>query len=450
VRFAGAERSVRFVDLPRTRYAVADDGVRVAYQVIGQGPLDLVCVPSAGSHIEVFWEEPSVARYLRRLASFSRLILFDKRGVGMSDRVEGVPTLEERMDDVRAVMDTVKSSQAALVGMSEGAAIAAMFAGTYPERVSSLVLLGATVRHWAPTDVDFDDPEVIAYIDEHFGDGFTLDAGAPSVANDEHIRAWAGRVERLGMTPTSFRALIKMNSSFDARSVLPAVSAPTLVLHRRDDRLVVADQGREAARLIPGARFVELPGADHLPYFDDPDSTLVLIEEFITGERRPTELDRVLATVVFTDLVDSTAHASKVGDRRWRELLDAYDACVDRELERFRGRLIKTTGDGTLATFDGPGRAIQWALSIRDATRSLGFEIRAGAHTGEIEMRGSDITGLAVVIAQRISSTAQANEILVSSTVRDLTVGSTITYEARGEHQLKGVPDTWSVFAAHA
>jgi class 3 adenylate cyclase len=252
------------------------------------------------------------------------------------------------------------------------------------------------------------------------------------------------------MTPTSFRALIKMNSSFDARSVLPAVSAPTLVLHRRDDRLVVADQGREAARLIPGARFVELPGADHLPYFDDPDSTLVLIEEFITGERRPTELDRVLATVVFTDLVDSTAHASKVGDRRWRELLDAYDACVDRELERFRGRLIKTTGDGTLATFDGPGRAIQWALSIRDATRSLGFEIRAGAHTGEIEMRGSDITGLAVVIAQRISSTAQANEILVSSTVRDLTVGSTITYEARGEHQLKGVPDTWSVFAAHA
>jgi pimeloyl-ACP methyl ester carboxylesterase len=415
---------------------------------VGDGPIDLVCVPSAGSHVEVFWEEPSVARYLRRLASFSRLILFDKRGVGMSDRIQDVPTLEERMDDVRAVMDAVDSPRAALFGMSEGAAIAAMFAATYPARVSALVLLGATVRHWAPTDVDFDDPAVIAYIDEHFGDGFTLDSGAPSVAKDERIRAWAGRMERLGMTPTSFRTLIKMNSSFDARSVLPAVSVPTLVMHRSGEQLVVVDQGREAAQLIPGARYVELPGSDHLPYFDDTETTLGLIEEFVTGERHITEPDRVLATVVFTDVVDSTKHASDVGDRRWREMLDAYDACVERELDRFRGRLVKSTGDGTLATFDGPGRAIQWALAVGELTRSLGFEIRAGAHTGEIELRGADISGLAVVIAQRIVANATANEVLVSSTVRDLTVGSTITYEARGEHELKGVPGAWSLYSA--
>jgi pimeloyl-ACP methyl ester carboxylesterase len=399
--------------------------------------------------LEVFWEEPSVARYYRRLASFSRLILFDKRGVGMSDRIEGVPTLEDRMDDVRAVMDAVDSSRAALFGMSEGGSIAAMFAATYPDRVSSLVLLGAAIRCWAPPEIDFDDPEVIAYIDEHFGEGLMLaNGGAPSVADDERVRAWAGRVERLGMTPTSFRALVKMNAAFDARSVLPAVSAPTLVMHRTDEQVVVVDQGREAASLIPGARYVELPGADHLPYFDDPETTLALIEEFVTGDRRPSEIDRVLATVVFTDIVNSTQHATALGDRRWREMLDTYDATVARELERFRGRLVKTTGDGTLATFDGPGRAIQWALSTRDLTRSLGFDIRAGAHTGEIELRGEDIAGVAVVIAHRISTQAEPGELLVSSTVKDLVAGSSIEFAQRGVHELKGVPDGWSLFAA--
>jgi len=407
-----------------------------------------VCVASAGSHVEVFWEEPSVARYLRRLASFARLILFDKRGVGMSDRIQGIPTLEERMDDVRAVMDAVGSPQAALLGMSEGGAIAAMFAATYPERVTSLVLLGAAIRCWMSNDVDFDDPAVMAYIDEHFGDGFSLDAGAPSVADDQRIRAWAGRVERLGMTPTSFGALVKMNTSFDARSVLPAVSAPTLVIHRSGEQVVTVDQGREAAQLIPGARYVELPGRDHLPYFEDPEATLTLVEEFVTGERHHTASDRVLATVVFTDIVNSTEHASSVGDRRWREVLDAYDASVERELDRFRGRLVKTTGDGTLATFDGPGRAIQWALSIRALTRSLGFEIRAGAHTGEIELRGEDIAGLAVVIAHRISTNANPGELLVSSTVKDLVAGSNIHFAHRGDRELRGVPDTWSLFAA--
>ncbi len=265
---------LRLVEVPRTRYAVASDGVRVAYQVIGVGPLDLVCAPSAGSHVEIFWEEPSVARYLRRLASFSRLILFDKRGAGMSDRIEGVPTLEQRMDDLRAVMDAADSSRAALLGMSEGAAMAAMFAATYPERVTSLVLMGAAIRCWLPSDLDVDDPAIVAYVDEHLGDGFSIEHGAPSVAHDDRIRAWAGRVERFGMTPTSFRAMMKMNLSLDAAAIFPAVSVPTLVIHRSGDQIVVVDQGREAAQLIPGARYVELPGSDHFPFFDDPDTTL--------------------------------------------------------------------------------------------------------------------------------------------------------------------------------
>lgn len=276
-------RNLGFVDVPRTRYAVASGGVRIAYQVVGDGPVDLVCVPSAVSHLEVFWEEPSVARYLRRLASFSRLILFDKRGVGMSDRIQGVPTLDERIDDMRAVMDAVESSPAALFGMSEGGAIAALFATTYPERVGSLVMLGSAIRCYVPPGVDYDDPAVLVSLDEQHGDGRRIDKGAPSVAHDERVRAWLGRVERLGTTPTSLLALLRMNASFDTRSVLPAVSAPTLVIHRSGDLVVAVDQGREAAQLIPGARYVELPGADHVPYFDDPETTLALIEEFVTG-----------------------------------------------------------------------------------------------------------------------------------------------------------------------
>jgi class 3 adenylate cyclase len=252
------------------------------------------------------------------------------------------------------------------------------------------------------------------------------------------------------MTPTSLRELVKMNSSFDARSVLPAVSVPTLVMHRSGEQLVVVEQGREAARLIPGARYVELPGSDHLPYFDDAETTLALIEEFVTGQRHAPEPDRVLATVMFTDIVDSTGHTTRLGDRRWKDLLADYDAMVERHLGEFRGRLVKTTGDGTVATFDGPGRAVQCATAIRAGAQQLGIDVRAGLHTGEIELRPDDITGLAVIIAHRISAVAQANEILVSSTVRDLTVGSTIAYEPRGEQALKGVPGTWTLLRAHA
>jgi class 3 adenylate cyclase len=306
------------------------------------------------------------------------------------------------------------------------------------------------MRPWSPTGVDFEDPEVIAYIDDHFGEGLMLASGAPSVADDERVRAWAGRAERLGLTPTSFRELAKMNSAFDARSVLPAVSAPTLVIHRSGEQLVVVDQGRETAQLISGARYVELPGSDHLPYFDDPETTLSLIEEFVTGQRPVWEPDRVLATVLFTDIVDSTGHTSRLGDQRWKDLLAEYDGMVERSLGGFRGRLVKTTGDGTVATFDGPGRAVQCATIIRDGAQHLGIQIRAGLHTGEIELRTDDITGLAVVIAQRISAAATGNEILVSSTVRDLTIGSTIRYDNRGERELRGVPGTWTILAAHA
>ena len=393
------------------------------------------------------WEDPSVAYFLRRLASFARLILFDKRGVGMSDRVEGAPTLDERMDDVRAVMDAAASSRAALLGASEGGAIGALFAATYPERVSSLVMLNAATRCWVDSNLSKPELEAVVaeYLAEHHGTGQSIEAGAPSVANDPSIRAWAGRVERFGGSPASALAMIRMNLEFDARAALPAVSVPTLVIHRSGDRVVGVEQGREAADLIPGARYVELEGTDHLPFWEDPEATLALIQEFTTGERYDVERDRVLATVLFTDIVESTQHASRVGDRHWKDLLERYDSIVDREIDRFRGQVVKTTGDGTVATFDGPGRGVHCALCIRDAAHSIGLAIRAGLHTGEVMMRGDDITGLGVVIAQRISTMAASGDVVVSRTVRDLTVGSNLAYEELGEHRLKGVPDEWTL-----
>jgi pimeloyl-ACP methyl ester carboxylesterase len=433
------------VAVPVTRYATTADGINVAYQVIGEGPPNLVFVPPAAlSHVELYWEEPSVARYLRRLASFSRLIMFDKRGIGMSDRVDGVPTLEERMDDVRAVMDAAGSETAAICGISEGGAIAAMFAATYPERITALIMLNSAIKNWLAPDLE---PVVYDYIREHHGEGRSLELGAPSVANDDGVRAWAGRVERLSASPATMAAIVKMNTAFDARSVLPAIGTPCLVIHRRDDRIVPVEHGREAAQLVADARYVELPGADHLPFFEDPETILGLIEEFVTGARHHPEPDRVLATVVFTDIVRSTDLASRMGDRRWKEMLDAYDASVSREIERFRGRLIKTTGDGTLAVFDGPGRAINWTRAVRDASRTLGLELRAGLHTGELELRDADVTGMAVVISQRVSASAGSGEVLTSSTVKDLVVGSGISFEDRGERQLKGVPGTWRLYA---
>jgi pimeloyl-ACP methyl ester carboxylesterase len=431
--------------VPTTRYATTVDGVHVAYQVIGKGPPDLVFIPPAAlSHVEAYWEEPQVALYLSRLASFSRLIVFDKRGIGMSDRVQGVPTLEKRMDDVRAVMDAAGAATAAVCGISEGGAIGAMFAATYPERVGVLILLNAAIKNWLSPDLA---SVVSEYIEQSWGEGQSFELGAPSVEDDERIRTWAGRVERLSASPATMAAMVAMNTAFDVRAVLPAISVPTLVMHRVGDRVVSVEHGREAAQLIPAARYVELPGTDHLPFFEDPEVTLGLVEEFVTGTRHRTEPDRVLATVVFTDIVASTEHASRLGDRRWKETLDAYDGLVSQELARFRGRLVKTTGDGTLATFDGPGRAIRCAQAIRQTSKALKLDVRAGVHTGEIELRGDDVTGLAVVIGHRVSELAGSGEVVVSGTVKDLVAGAGIEFEERGEHDLKGVPGSWHLFA---
>jgi pimeloyl-ACP methyl ester carboxylesterase/class 3 adenylate cyclase len=429
---------------PETRYTKSGH-VHVAYQVLGNGPPDLVFVHGAASNLDSAWEEPSVAAFFRHLASFSRLICFDKRGTGLSDRVDRVPTLEDRMDDVRVVMDAVGSDTAALVGVSEGGAIAALFAATYPDRASAVIVIGSGATGWQP---EAERQRVIdAYIEQSWGTGLSVGTMAPSVANDERIVEWFARWERQSASPSAVVALLRMNAEFDIRSILPTISSPTLVLHRTGDLIYTLEQGRFLAEHIPGARLVELPGTDHMPFFEDTPTTLGLIEEFITGTRRPAEVDRLLATTMFTDIVRSTETASEMGDRRWRETLDQYDAFVSAELTRYRGRFIKTTGDGTLAIFDGPARAIRCTLAIADAARRLDLSIRSGLHTGEVELRGDDIAGLAVVIAQRVSALAEGDELLVSSTVKDLVVGSGIAFTERGEETLKGVPGTWRLFA---
>ena len=430
---------------PTTSYVRAGD-VHVAYQVVGDGPVDVLWIPGAASQMECMWDEPTIARWFHRLATSCRLVFFDKRGTGLSDRIEGVPTLEERVDDVQAVLDVVGSTRAALVGLSEGGAIGALYAALCPDRVSSLVAVGSGASGWVPSPEE--QAQIDRYVEGMWGTGGSVDYFAPSVAGDERRRAWFARWERLSGSPGTIAAMMRMNARFDIRSVLPTISAPTLVLHRTGDRTYTVEQGRAFADGIPGARFVELPGDDHAPWFEDGDRMLDLIVEFVTGARPVADPDRVLATTMFTDIVDSTAQASRLGDRRWREVLDDYDALVARELERAQGRLVKTTGDGTLATFDGPARAVRCARVVSDQARELGLAIRAGLHAGEIELRGDDVTGLAVVIAQRVCALGGAGEVLVSSTVRDLVVGSGIEFAPHGEHELKGVPDTWRLFAA--
>jgi pimeloyl-ACP methyl ester carboxylesterase len=438
---------------PETSYAKSGD-VSIAYQVAGEGALDVVFVMGWVSHLDLFWEEPSFARFLTRLGSFSRLILFDKRGTGLSDRVptDRLPTLEQRMDDVRAVMDAVGSERAALVGVSEGAPMCTLFAATYPERTSALVMIGGYARRlrgddhpWAPTIEDRQ-----AYLEElerTWGGPVGIEARMPSVANDERVRRWWATYLRMSASPGAVAALTRMNLDLDVRHVLPSIRVPTLVVHRSGDRLLPVENGRYLAANIPGARYVELPGDDHLPFAGDQDAILDEIEEFLTGVRRGPEPDRVLATVLFTDIVGSTEQAARLGDREWRALLDRHHDLVRRELGRWRGHEVDTVGDGFLATFDGPGRAVRCACAIRDGVRSLGLEIRAGLHTGEVELHGTDVTGIAVHIGARVAAFAPAGEVLVSSTVKDLVSGSGIDFEERGAHALKGVPGEWQLFA---
>ena len=437
---------------PETRYARSEDGY-VAYQVVWDGPLDLVFIFYWASNVDAMWEDPSLARFLRRLATFSRLLCFDKRGSGVSDPVPlaAVPTLEQWTDDVRTVMDAAGSKRAALIGHADGGQMAMLFAATYPERTSALILVDTCARHLR--DVDYPCglpadrvPRYLQRTEELWGTGRLLDILAPSVAHDERFRRWYGRYERLAMGP---RAIIATQAAYlerDLRGVLPSIRVPTLVLHRAGDRFIRAGNGRYLAEHIPGAQYVELPGEDAL-FVGDTEMLLGEMEEFLTGTRPVPEIDRVLATVLFTDIVGSTERAATLGDRAWRTLLDTHHGIVRQELERHRGREIKTVGDGFLATFDGPARAIRCACAIRDELRSLGIEIRAGLHTGECELLNDDVGGIAVHIGARVVATAAPAEVLVSSTVKDLVAGSGLRFVDRGVRSLQGVPGEWRLFA---
>ena len=426
--------------------------VDVAYRVVGDGPIDLVYAQGSLTHLEICWELPQFRRYCQRMAEFTRLILFDKRGMGMSDRVPGATTLEERMDDIRAILDAVGSKRAAVMGESEGGPLAMLFAAAHPERTLALILQGAEVRErtddewpWGEsTDEGFE--AAMATLPERWSLGLGIYDIAPSVAGQEWVREWRARVVTNACTPAAAEAFMRMAFDIDVRHVAPAVNVPTLIVHSSADKVCNVENGRFLARTIPGARYVELRDVDHVPWFN-PEQTVAEIREFLTGTRESARVDRTLATVLFTDLVGSTEHAVALGDSRWRDLLEQHHATVRRELGRFDGIERDTAGDGFFATFDGPARAIRCALAIVDAVRSLGLEVRAGLHTGEVELLEEKVAGIAVNIGARVAAQGDAHEVLVSSTVKDLVAGSGIEFEDRGVTLLKGIPGDWQLFA---
>jgi len=451
------------LETPETRYAKSGD-VHIAYQVVGDGALDLVFLPGWITHVELAWEDPAEARFLRRLASFTRLIVFDKRGIGLSDRVpvEQLPILEERMDDVRAVMDAAGSKQATLFGVSEGGPISALFAATYPERTAALILYGSFARAGAHLMTTEELEARLATIERDWPLSIDPTVPAPSRAVDEDYRQWWYRFMKYSASPGAAVALLRMNSQIDIRHVLPAIRVPTLVMYRRDARFghgaaawrqeggdvfTPAEQGRYMADRIPGAKLVELPGIDHLPWVGKSDEVIDEVEEFLTGVRHGPEPDKALATILFTDIVASTEIVARQGDRRWRELLERYYAMVRRQLDRFRGQVVDTAGDGLLAAFDGPARAIRCARAIVEAVTALGLQVRAGLHTGECELMSGRIMGIAVHIASRVASMAGPGEVLVSSTVKDLVFGAGFDFIDRGVHSLKGIPGEWRLYA---
>ena len=434
------------------RFAPSGD-VSVAYDVIGAGPIDIVYIQGAETHLDVNWELPAFRDFCERLAEFSRLIRFDKRGMGMSDRVPGTTTLETRMDDITAVMDAADSEQAVLLGESEGGPLSMLFAAAHPERTRALVLQGAEVRErkdvdwpWGEeTDEAFETR--IAELPATWGTGVRFDRRIPSVGDAVWAREWAGRLQRNAGTPGSMEAFIRMAFDIDVRDIAPAINVPTLVIHADDDVIVHVENGRFLAHTIPGARYLELQSRDHLPWFETVDEVVGAIREFLTGERTAPEPERSLATILFTDIVGSTTKAAELGDHRWRQLLEAHNDIVRRSFAAFRGVEVETTGDGFLATFDGPARAIHCAQAIQRDVASHGIEVRAGVHTGEIERTETGIAGIAVHIAARVVGMAGAGEVLVSSTVRDLVAGSGLRFVDRGEHELKGVPGEWHVYS---
>jgi class 3 adenylate cyclase len=457
-RFRRAAWETSPMDVPETRYAMSGE-VSIAYQVVGTGPIDLVLVPGFVSNVELAWDDPNSVTFYRALAEFSRLIVFDKRGTGLSDRVSGIAPLEVRMDDLHAVMNAAGSERAAIIGFSEGAAMTVLFAATYPERVRAIILCGGTARYTRAPDYPFGPSAAeyrlgveetrarwgtSAYADE------ALAALAPSMVGDAEYRVFFERYMRQSASPGAAAALEEMNGEIDIRAVLPTIRVPTLAMRRAGDR---PELGRYLSDRIPGARFVELNGADHLMWTGDQMEIVDRIRQFISPiEDRPgahddDDMDTVLATVLFTDIVGSTAVAAELGDRRWRELLERHHATVRTELVRYRGLEVDTAGDGFFARFDGPARAIRCARAIRDGVGELGIEIRSGVHTGECQVFQDKVAGIAVSIGARVAARAAPGEVLVSQTVRDLVAGSGLFFEARGVAELKGVPGEWGLYA---
>ncbi len=447
------------MSVPDTCYVKTSDGVSVAYQVIGDGAVDLLFVPGYQSNLELNWDLPAYANMLRRLASFTRLIIVDRRGTGLSDRLSAGehPPLEVLMDDMSCVLREVGSERAALAGFLDGGYLCVLFAATYPERTRALVLYGSSASgQWSPEyPWQWQSEEWEGFIDQmlagwgrqQFADD-TLRWYAPSVADDEQTRRWWARYQWLSASPGSAVALERLYTQTDVRHVLSSIQSPTLVLHRTDDQTEAIEGARYVAGQIPGARMVELPGMDNPPWAGDSDAIVDEVQEFLTGVRGSPEIDRVLATVLFTDVVDSTATAARMGDRAWRATRERHDAIVRSQLALHRGREVKTMGDGFLATFDGPARGVRCAQAIVQRVGDMGIEVRAGLHTGEVELVGSDVAGIAVAIGARVSALARGSEVLVSQTIKDLTAGSGIVFTDRGEHTLKGIPDRWRLYQA--
>jgi pimeloyl-ACP methyl ester carboxylesterase/class 3 adenylate cyclase len=441
-------RAMTEFQLPHTRYAQSGD-VSIAYQVIGDGPIDLILVPGYISHIEFAHELPGFSPFMRRLASFARVITFDKRGQGLSDRMAGVPSLELRMDDVRAVMDTVGAKRAALAGFSEGGCMSVLFAATYPERVSHLVLMGCFSR----SSDRFSDEAWSVRLEQiikNWGSGDLIRTIAPGEASKLETVAQYAKFERLASSPGALRTLLQLNRQIDVTAILPTLQVPTLVLHSRADLQVPVELGRKLAAAIPGVKYIEYPASSHAFWVGDNEGMLGDIEEFVTGHRDhgADELERVLATVLFTDIVESTRSAAAMGDQRWLRLLGDHDQLAKELVGKHRGNLVKSTGDGMVATFDGPGRAVRCALAFGSATKQIGLPVRAGLHTGEIEIRGKDIGGIAVHAAARVMAHSGSDEVLVSRVVTDLVAGAGLKFAERGSFELRGLPGRWDLFAA--
>jgi pimeloyl-ACP methyl ester carboxylesterase len=434
--------------LPETRYALSGD-VSIAYQVMGHGSIDIIVVPGLFSHVEYLHEMPGYTAFLSRLRSYARVVTFDKRGQGLSDRISGAPSLEQRMDDLRAIMDAIDSHRVVLFGFSEGCPISVLFAATYPEHVSHLILFGGFARG---ADRISDDvwPSYYEKITKNWGTGETIKTLSTSKAANLNATAQFAKFERLSNSPGALKTVLSLHRQIDVSSILTSLRVPTLVLHRRTDAQVPVAAGRKLAKHIPGARYIEYPDGDHYFWVGETGELLGDIEEFITGHRESVSnvLERVLATVLFTDIVDSTRCAAAMGDRRWRWLLDSHDQLAAQIVGRHRGNLVKNTGDGILATFDGPGRAVHCALAFGSAAQQIGLPLRAGLHTGEIEIRGKDIGGIAVHAAARVMAKSPPNEVLVSRVVTDLVAGAGLKFSERGSHELKGLPGLWDLFAA--